>query len=213
MQKLKKWGGLAAITEGILYVIGFIIFGAILQFPAAGTLPEEQIQFLTDNQLILSVSNFLIYVLFGILLAILVLAVYHWLKENNFYLSQVATVFGIIWVGLVIASGMIANIGLNNVVELGAKAPDKAYQIWSSLNIVIDGLGGGNEIVGGLWVLLLSIAAIKEKRFPRSLIYLGFLVGGAGVLTIFNLEIFNITFGLSQIAWFIWLGFTMIRKA
>ena len=212
MQTLQKWGGIAAILEGALYLIGFITFGAILQFPASGATSTEEIQFLIDQQLIMSIANFLIYVLFGILLAVLVLAVHHLLKESAPALSQMASIFGLIWVGLVIASGMIANIGLHRVVSIGSEMPEKAYQIWSSLNIVIEGLGGGNEIVGGMWVLLLSIAALKKENFPKVLVYLGILVGATGILTVLQMEIFNIAFGLSQIIWFIWLGIFLLRS-
>lgn len=52
------------------------------------------------------------YVIFGVFLAVLVLALHERLKIKAPALSQISSVFGLVWVGLIIATGMIANIGL-----------------------------------------------------------------------------------------------------
>ncbi len=134
------------------------------------------------------------------------------MKNYSPIFSKLASVFGIIWVGLVIASGMIGNIGLNSVIASGIKEPESAMLVWSSVSIISEGIGGGNEIVGGIWVLLLSIIALKGQLFSKPLIFLGLLVGIAGILTIYPLEIFTEIFGISQIIWFLWIGVFMIRK-
>ena len=111
MNNLQKFGGVAALTEAIIYVSAFIFFGAIWDFPTdASTI--QKFTFLADNQLTLSIVNLVMYVIFGICLAVLVLALHHRLKDKALVLSQLASVFGLVWVGLIIASGMIANIGL-----------------------------------------------------------------------------------------------------
>jgi hypothetical protein len=114
-------------------------------------------------------------------------------------------------VGLVIASGMIANIGLAAAIELAAKDPEQAMTVWRTIYAVVEGIGGGNEIVGGLWVLLLSIAALKGKELHKTLNYLGLFVGMVGILTIYPADVFTEIFGISQIVWFAWLGITMLN--
>jgi uncharacterized membrane protein HdeD (DUF308 family) len=79
--------------------------------------------------------------------------------------------------------------------------------------IVTEGLGGGNEVVGGVWVILLSFAALKERSFPKPLIFLGIIVGLVGILTIYPADLFTDFFVISQIIWFIWLGIFMLRNA
>lgn len=209
---LQKIGGICAIVEAFIYITAFIIYGGILVYPNANASIEEELNFLDDHHLILSTLNLISYVLFGILLAVLVQAIHQRLKYYSPNFSKLASVFGIIWVGLVIASGMISNIGLNSVIEIGTIDPEKAMLIWSSVSIISEGLGGGNEIVGGIWVLLLSIIALKGQLFSRPLIFLGILVGIAGILTVYPLEIFTEIFGISQIVWFLWLGIFMIRN-
>ncbi len=209
---LQKIGGLSAIFEALIYSTAFVMYGGILVYPNENAGVVEELQFLSDNYLTLSILNILSFVLFGILLAVLVLSIHQRLKNQAENLSKLGAIFGIIWVGLVIASGMIANIGLNTITEMGLSNPEQAMTIWSSVAIITEGLGGGNEIVGGMWVLFISLAALKAQDFPKALNYLGLLVGMAGILTIYPLDLFTEIFGLSQIVWFLWLGIFMMRK-
>ncbi len=212
LKKLQKLGGVCAIGEALIYISAFIVYGGVLVYPDKDASIIAQWSFLSDNYVLLSVLNLVAYVLFGILLAVLVLAVHQRQKMVAPVLSQLTFVFGILWAGLVIASGMITNIGLNAVVELGATAPEKAMQTWTSVSVVSEGLGGGNELVGGLWVLFLSMLALKHRLFSKPLNLLGIVVGIAGIATVYPLDVFTEIFGISQIVWFLWMGIFMIRR-
>ncbi|MEM9362161.1 MAG: DUF4386 family protein [Bacteroidota bacterium] len=209
---LQKIGGISSVFQALIYIAAFSIYGGVLVYPSTDANTVERLNFLSDNYLTLFILNLVSYVLFGILLALLVLAIHHRLKEHEPLFSKIATIFGAIWVGLVIASGMIANIGLTKVIEMGIENPERAMWVWTSISIVTEGLGGGNEIVGGLWVLLLSIIAWKHQLFPKILTLIGIFVGIAGVLTIYPLDVFKEVFGLSQIVWFIWIGLYIFRN-
>jgi len=207
MQTVQKAGGIASLFQAMIYISAFIFFGAFWQYPVAMD-AATKLAYLVDNQLILSVVYLIMYVLFGVLLAILVMALHTRLKEKSPVLSQLAAIFGVVWVGLVIASGMLINIGLGAVVA--TSNPESAMATWSTIKLIVEGIGGGNEVVGGLWVLLLSVAALKGSQFSKSLNYLGLLVGTAGILTIYPAEVFTEIFGLSQILWFLGLGVTLL---
>ncbi|MFC1234936.1 hypothetical protein [Vibrio sp. F74] len=208
---LQKLGGVAALLEAILYMSAFIFFGAFWDFPTEVGV-AQQLAFLKENQVTLTILNIFLYVVFGIFLALLVLALHEHLKGYAPALSKTASVFGFIWVGLVIASGMIANIGLKTVIELSEKEPEQARSVWLAVDSVAEGIGGGNEIVGGLWVLLLSIAALKNNVLSKKLNYLGLFVGLAGIFTIYPADILTEIFGLSQTIWFVWLGLIMLLE-
>ncbi len=212
MNKLQKIGGVFAIFEAIIYVSAFVFFGAFWNFPTDAD-SVQKFAFLAENQVILSIVNLIMYVLFGIFLAVLVLAINERLKSNTPTLSQIASIFGVVWVGLVIASGMIANIGLSAVLELSTKEPEQAMTVWRAIYSVVEGLGGGNEVVGGLWVLLLSFAALKGDELSKRLNYLGLFVGIVGILTVYPAEVFTEIFGVSQIVWFSWLGAVMLASS
>lgn len=211
MSHLQRMGGLAALLQGGIYVAQFVIFGAVLNLPATAT-SAEKLAFLLDHQSLLMFTNFLGYVAFGVVLAVLVLAVHERMKAKAPTLSSLAAIFGVVWVGLVIASGMVANIGLAKVATLAAASPEQAMAIWQANNVVVEGLGGGNEIVGGVWLLLLSAAALNAATLPRTLSYFGLLVGAAGVLTIYPADLLTEIFGLSQILWYFWLGLHLMRR-
>ena len=211
MNNLQKTGGFSALAQAVIYVLAFVYFGGFFDFPRGGD-TTQKLSFLADNQLILSVVNLIMYVVFGVFLAVLVLALYHRFKNSALVLSQLAAVFGFIWVSLVIASGMIANIGLATVIKLSVNEPEHAMTLWLTINIIVEGLGGGNEVVGGLWLLLLSCAALKSQQFSKMLSYFGLFIGIAGILTIYPADVLTEIFGLGQIVWFVYLGIIMLVK-
>lgn len=215
MKGSQRTGGLAALFEAAAFVVGFWVFFALLgpaKYGAADVDPVRHVAFLADNQAILTIWNLVIYVAFGGFLVVLALALRERLEGAAPLLVNTGTAFGLIWAGLVIASGMVANIGMDAVVALSSRDPAGAALVWRSYLFVVDGLGGGNEIVGGLWVLLVSIAAWQMGSLPRSLNALDVVVALAGLLTtVPALGVLGAVFGLGLIAWFAWLGVAMLR--
>lgn len=212
MNHLQRAGAIAALLEAIIYVAVFVFYGAVFDFPANAS-ADQKLALLIQHRVLLSIVNLVGYVVFGALLVLIVLALHEQLKPKAPMLAQVASVFGLVWVGLVIASGMIANIGLGEVVKLAAKDPEQAWSLWRTISTLVEGIGGGNEVVGGLWVLLLSCAALRADMLPRTFNWLGVVVGSAGVLTIYPADVLTEIFGLGQIVWFAWLGSSLMRAS
>lgn len=217
MNDLQKMGGVAALIEAATFVMGFAVFLTVLT-PAGyfdvGVDPVQKVAILADNQVIVSISYLTAFVVFGIFLVVLALALYERLKAGAPAILQISTVFGLIWAGLVIASGMVANIGIGTAVDLYGNDPAQAGTVWLAVETVQLGLGGGNEIVGGLWVLLVSWAALRAGALSTILNYLGVLIGVAGLLTVVPaLELLGVVFGLGLIVWFVWLGIVMLRSS
>ena len=209
---LQKLGGIAALIEAALYVTGFVLFMTVLDSSGYEGYAQK-ISFLAANQFASFIAYLLIYVVFGLVLVVLALALHARLKNGSPAIMQTATAFGLIWAGLVIASGMIANVGNSAVVGLFSENQDLAVSLWLAILTVQEALGGGNEIVGGLWVLLLSWAALRGSGLPKVLNYLGVLVGLAGILTVVPaFDVLMDVFGLGQIVWFAWLGIVMLGE-
>ena len=125
--------------------------------------PAQRVALLVDKQMVIFSTNLLMYVFFGVFLITLSLALYDRLKSGAPAIMQAATAIGIIWAGSLIASGMVANAGLATIVPLYAKDPTQAALTWQGIEAVADGLGNGNgEILGGLWTLLVSLAALPS---------------------------------------------------
>nr|WP_315486957.1 DUF4386 family protein [uncultured Undibacterium sp.] len=208
---LQKIAGIAALCEALIYITTFVLYGTVLATPSSLD-NAQKLVFLADNKSLLFFSNLLAYVIFGVLLAVLVLALHERLKNTAATLTQLASIFGVLWVGLVIASGMLANIGLNAVLKLSITEPEQTRALWLSVTTITGALGGGNEIVGGLWVLLISCAGLKATVLPKTLHYLGMAVGVAGIATCYPSAGLTEIFGISQIIWFGYLGVALLRQ-
>ncbi len=209
IKNLQKMGGFAALYAGLAYVVGIMGFLLILEWPND---PVQQVEVLVNLQVTQHILYLIVYQIWAVFLVILTLALYERLKEETPAVMQIATAIGVIWATLVIASGMIFNIGMDNVVNLYKNDPAQATTVWLVIESVCDGIGGGNELLGGVWMLLISWAALKAGRFHKALNYLGILVGVAGILSAFPyLGDAGLVFGVIQIVWFIWLGIVMLH--
>ena len=212
MNNLQKLGGIAALYMATAYVAGIILFLFVLDYPNIVD-PAQKVALLVDKQLTIYAMNLILYVIFGVFLIVLVLALYERLKDGAPAMMQMAAVIGIIWAGSLIASGMVSNAGIAPVIALYAKDPAQAALTWLGFEVVAEGLGNGNgEILGGLMTLLISWAALNTGGLPKSLNYLGVVVGSVGIIsTIPGLSDLTGMFGMSQIVWFVWLAIIMLR--
>lgn len=215
--KLQHPGGIAALTAAATYVVGMALLFTVLAPSGYGmddADPVRIVAFLAANQGVMYFWNLTIYVVNAVCLVVLALALLERLKHGAPGLAQIATAFGLMWATLVMGSGMIANINLAETVALFSVNPDKAAEQWKILNTVEEGLGGGNEIVGSLWVVILSWAALRAGALSRALIILGLVIGVAGLSTIVPIlsDLGAAIFGLGFIIWFIWVGVALLRN-
>lgn len=210
MKTLQKIGGFAALYAGIAYIVGMIGFLLVVGWPED---PVQQVNVLVNNQSAQHMLYLIVYQIWAVVLVVLTLALYERFKTISPAMVQIVTAIGIIWATLVIASGMIFNIGMETVVNLYGKDPAQATTVWLVIESVTNGIGGGNEIVGGLWMLLISWVALQVGGFPKALNYLGVVVGAAGILSALpGLGDVGLIFGIVQIVWFIWLGIVLLRS-
>ncbi len=214
MKTLQRFGGFAALYMATAHLIGIVIFLVVLDYLSI-TDPAQKVALNVEKQTVVFSTNLLMYVFFGFALIILSLALYDRLKSGAPAIMQMATAIGIIWAGSLIASGMVANAGLATVVSLYAKDPAQAALTWQGIEGVANGLGNANgEILGGIWTLLVSLAALRPRGLPKGQNILGLLVGVVGIITIIPaLTDFAGIFGIGQIIWFVWLGIIFIRNS
>ncbi len=214
MKNLQKMGGIAALYEAAAYIVGMVFFLSVVDVSSVVD-PVQKVALMVDNLASLYIMYLIIYVVWGVFMVVLALALYERLKAGSPAIVQTATVFGVMWACVIIASGMIYNSSMENVVDLYGKDPAQAATVWLALESVFEGLGGGTEILGGIWILLISWAALQAGEFPRVLNYLGVAVGVAGIISIVPAlaELFIYIFALGQIVWFIWLGIVMLRSS
>ena len=205
-------GGLAALYLAVAYLLAMPFFLLLVDYQSAVD-PVAKVASLAANHGPMEVMYLISYVVFGIALSILALALYERLKPAAPALMQIATAVGLIWAGMLIASGLVFNAGMGAVVSLYPASPAQAVSMWQAIEPVSAGLSGSNgEILGGLWVLLVSIAVLRTGGFSRVFGWFGLVVGAIGLASVIPpLADLAILFGLTQIGWFVWLGFSMLR--
>jgi len=214
MEQKPKIAGIAALIAAATFLFGIAMFATILtDYTTGDPTPEESVAFAVDHQTALYVWNVVIFIIFGIVLVPLVLALHDRLKVLSPALAQASGAFGLIWAGLVLAAGMVSNIAIGTVADLHDTDPAGAETVWSALDSVQNGLGGGNEIAGGVWILLVSWAALRSAVLPRTLNYVGLFAGAAGLTTIIPaLEAVGAVFGIGLIVWFVWVGVLLLKE-
>jgi hypothetical protein len=212
MKNLQKMGGVAALFHSAAYLIGIVMYFAVLS-PIIDAASEQYVAQLADYQTTLTIWIFIAYWVSGFCLVVVALALYERLKAGEPALMQISTVLGIIWAGLIIGSGNLMMHGFGQIAQLYATNPAQAEPVLLAFGIVENGLVSANELIGGLWVLSLSWSALRMGKLSKGLNYLGILIGISGILTMIPTiaEATQTFFGLSMIIWFAWLGIVLWR--
>ncbi len=211
MQSVQKLGGIGALIAAGTFVVGLALSATLFTDVASAATPAAAVAFIADNQLALHLWNSTIMIVFGIALVPVVLAIRDRLREAHSPLARVASVFGLIWSGVVISTGMITNIAYATVGDLQGTDPEMAATVWAGLDAVINGLGGANDVLGAVWVLGISIVALRERLFARWVNHLGVLIGAAGLGNVVPaVDEVGAAFGLGLIVWFVAVGIHLI---
>ena len=206
-------GAIGGLVAAATFVFGIALFVTSLSdYTDPDARPAESVDFLTGNQTTLFVWYLVIFLVFGVAIIPLARALHGRLADVSPQLADIGAVFAYIWAGLMFATGMISNIGIAAVADLQVTDPAAAENLWSAIDTITDGLGGGNELVGGMWILLVSLAAWGTGRLPAGLNILGIVSALAGLVTLIpGLSDVGMVFGLGSIAWFAWTGIVLFR--
>ena len=117
--------------------------------------------------------------------------------------------------GSLVASGMVANAGIDPVVALYTSDPAAAASAWQMYETIALGIGNFNgEILGGVWILRVSIAALRGKGLGRFLCFTGIAAGVVGILSLlpFLTAALVSVFGLLASLWYILVGIALLRR-
>lgn len=207
----QKAGGAAALYLALAYIAAMPYFLLVVNYAGAKT-AADKVALLAANQASMTAMYLVSYVAFGLVLGVLTLALYDRLRTAAPATARAATTVGLLWSVMLVACGLIFNLGMASVVALAATDKAAAITAWQAIEPVTQGLGGaGGELLGGLWVLLVSWVALRAGALPKPLCWLGVIVGVAGVVSVVPpLREAMYLFGLLQIVWFAWTGVALL---
>jgi hypothetical protein len=216
--RFDRLGGLAALICAATYLTGFALLLTLLAplgYGSSDINAQAVVAFIAQQPFVMIIWNLTIYVLNALALTVLVLALCQRFRDQCPRWAIVSLTFGLIWATLVFGAGMIANMAVEQAASLYAETPELAAQTWQVLHTVELGLGGGNEIVGAVWIFAISVCGVQARAFPVALHILGLIVSTAGFATVLPStgDAAGAFFGLGMIVWFIWIGFGMVIGA
>lgn len=205
--KQLKLGGFSAMLLTLIYAVGIVMQGTVLNTGHLETM-AERFAFAGNHAGLMILWVSLLYIVFGIILIVLTIAVHDLITIHDGFISRLIMGYGFVWSALVIASGMIYNHGL-----LAALKGD-SVAIYAMTNTIHSAIGGNNEVVGAIWMLLIVFAGVKYQLFPKWVGVIGTVAGVGGVLTMVPslYEATIMVFALGQMIWWVGLGTHLLRK-
>jgi hypothetical protein len=166
--RLQRVGGAAALLAAGTFGYGIVLFGTTLaDYTDPDATAADSVDFLIGHQGALLSWYVGIFLVFGAVPVPLALALRQRFEDRTPGLANAGMVFAAIWATLMFATGMVSNIGVEAVADLAETDPGSAATVWSAIDTVTNGLGGGNEIVGGIWIALVWIAGMLTARLLR----------------------------------------------
>ncbi|MEZ5239779.1 MAG: hypothetical protein R2716_12810 [Microthrixaceae bacterium] len=124
--------GIASLVLAATFVVGIAMFATSLSdYTEAGATAADSVSFLLENELLLFVWHLVILIVFAVALVPLVLALHRRLAEANRG-SRGSGSLRPDLVGLILATGMISNIGISVVSDLAASDRVQAETVWAS---------------------------------------------------------------------------------
>jgi hypothetical protein len=208
----QKVGGIAALYLAAALVAAIPYFLLVVDYPDADT-ASAKVELIVDNLPSLYAMYLASYVLFGIALVVLALALWDRLRADAPSTMRIALVVGLLWSFALVASGLIFLFGMTTVEDLAQTEHAQAVLVWQAIEPVAMALGGGGgEVLGGLWVLLVSTVVLRGGRMSSALGWLGIVIGGLGLLSVVPpLQGATVGFGLLEIVWLAWVGVVLLR--
>ncbi len=211
--RLQRGGGAAALLAAATFGYGIALYATLADYTDPDATAAESVDFLVGHQGALLAWYIGIFLVFGAALVPLALALRQRFVDRMPALANAGMVFAVIWAALMFATGMVSNIGIEAVADLAESDPDRAATVWSTIDAVTNGLGGGNELVGAIWIALVSVAGMLTTRLPRRLNGVGAVTAVAGLVTIVpDFEAVEMVFGLGSIVWFVGIGIVLRRS-
>lgn len=203
----QKAGGVAALYLALALLGAIPYFLVVVDYPNAAT-AADKVDLILDHYPSMYAVYLATYVFFGLAVGVLALTLNDRLRAGAPLATRIATTIGMTWSFVLVASGLVFTYGITTIHDLAATDPAQATNAWQAVEPVAMALGSaGGELLGGLWVLLSSGAALQSGSLSKGLCRLGIMIGLIGLLSVVPpLHDATVAFGLLEIIWLAWLA-------
>ena len=211
MTLFKKFAVISAVYGGLSYIGGIFVY-LVLIGDNSGAAVAEQVAIMGQNAFLIHITTLHIYVLFSAGIIAIAAYTYRKLQSEQPALALLSLIAGVIWATLLIASGFISMAFTNALMSGGVT--DSLIAAWPAIDIVSDALGGGNELLGGVFTGLLSFALYKARLGTMLTYGLGLIVCVGGLISTlpYLADVGIGIFVMSQIPWFFSLAWDMSKN-
>lgn len=211
MTFFKKLAAISAVYGGLSYIGGIFVYLQLLKYDSA-TSASEQIAIISSNPVLVHITTLHIYVIFSFAIILLTSYLYLKLKNEKPVLSLISLITGVIWATILIASGFIT-MAVTSLLMNGTPA-NELVSAWQAVDIISNALGGGNELIGGVFTGLASLAMYKARFSSMATSILGALVFIGGTISAlpYLADIGIGIFVISQILWFFSLAWDISKN-
>jgi hypothetical protein len=214
MKNLQKIGGIAALVQGILFIVFPLFLFVIL--PSQGLQATTGPNFLADPAIVLTAASTTALVsIFGLLdvpiavsLILIVLALHERLQADSPMMMRIAAGAGLVGTVLFLAVGMVRFTSISQLAALYSHDQAGVAAAYLAADTIVEGLNNAAVFAFGWWVLLASWAGLQTGGLPKLLCSLGLLLGVSGIIT-FVLPVPPVL----GIVWFPWLGAVLLGDA
>jgi len=206
---MSTYGAFALIGMALCYLALIIIYGVFVG-PAPSNDIADKIAYLLEHKQLVQFTYIIGYLLFACLLTVVIQAINTRHKSN---LITIASMFGFCWIVVLFSAGMMGITSLELLSNLDKAQLTESKVIYYSNLLLVESLGGGIELLGGLWVGLLGVYAWQQKSISNSFAIFSLIKGSIGIATVFtSADILRDLFGLTGVIWFLWLAKTLLTN-
>lgn len=211
MTFFKKLAVISAVYGGLSYIGGIFVYLQLLQYDSA-TSASEQLAIIGNNPVLVHITTLHIYIIFSFGMIALATYLYLKLKDQQPILGLLSLITGVLWVTILIASGFIS-MAVTTLLMNGTATSDLT-SAWQAIDIISNALGGGNELIGGVFTGLLSLTMYKARFCGVATSMLGALVCIGGTISAlpYLADIGIGIFVISQILWFFSLAWDIHKQ-
>lgn len=217
MNDRQRFGGIAALIGAGTTVLGAAVYTTVLQPKGLGAAhpdPDKVVSLIVGNETAMYLWYATIYLVFGACVLVLTRVLYERMASRAETDAHAVAVVGIVYGVWVLVIGALSIRDVNTVVRLYSESPARSASVWSTLDAVETGLGGGGgeTMLSGLWLLLVSWVATRTGALPRPVDVIGAVVGVSGILAVVTAATaLTAIYAVGLIAWLLWLGIVMLR--